>query len=121
MSSRYEVLYECFLQYAKIKTLSEIIKNYYDENELLKFGVLLNTLEDLNIRFFYLQGEILKIEESMKNIVSQDVKNLESNMLQKIEINTEITELSKLPENYPFTLGQTLELFDFFKQCLNNL
>ena len=121
MSSRYEVLYDCFQQYAKIKALSEIIKGYYDENELLKLGVLLNILEDLNIRFFYLQGEKLKLEESMKNVPIHDAKDLETLLLRKTEIETELNELTKCPENYPFTLGQTLDLFDYFKQCLDNI
>jgi hypothetical protein len=121
MSSRYEVLYDCFQQYAKIKALSEIVKDYYDENELLKFGVLLNMLEDINVRFFHLHSEKLKLEESMKNVTIHDAKDLETSMLRKSEIETELKELSKYPEHYPFTLGQTLELIDFFKKCLDNL
>ena len=120
MTSRYEVLVDCFTQYAKIKTLSEIIKGYYNETENLKLGISLNTLEDLNVRFFCVHYELEKINEIIKTNVIVSAKELEDLYIRKTDFENELTELAKCPEDYPFNLGQTLELFDFFKKYLDS-
>jgi hypothetical protein len=120
MTSRYQVLVDCFNQYAKMKALSEIIKGYYSEAENLKLGILLNVLEDLNVRFFCVHYELEKINESIKNNSIVSSKELEDAYIRKTDFENELTELSKYPEDYPFSLGQTLELFDFFKKYLDS-
>jgi hypothetical protein len=120
MTSRYQMLVECFTQYAKIKTLSEIVKGYYNEAENIKLGISLNILEDLNVRFFFVHYELEKINEIIKNNSIVSAKELEDVYIRKADFENELTELAKCPEDYPFNLGQTLELFDFFKKYIDS-
>jgi hypothetical protein len=120
MTSRYQVLIDCFNQYSRIKALSEIIKGYYSEAENLKLGISLNVLEDLNVRFFCVHYELEKINEFIKSNSTVSAKDLEDAYIRKADFEKELVELTKSPEDYPFSLGQTLELFDFFKKYLDS-
>jgi hypothetical protein len=117
--SRYELLLACFQQYAKIKALLEIIPSGDYNIEANKLESLLNLLNDNNLRFYYLQSYIFEIQEKIKNVI--DAREMESLFKKQVEVEKEITDLNKIPVGYPFTLEQSLNLFDFFGECFEKL
>lgn len=119
IESRYELLYTCFQQYAKINTLLEIIPSGNYDFEANNLHSLLNLLDDKNLRFYHLQSYNFEIQEKLKNIT--DARTMEKLFRDQVIFEKEIKELNKIPVNYPFTLEQSLALFDFFENCSKKL
>jgi hypothetical protein len=118
LESRYEVLLACFTQYAKIKTLTEIIPGDNYSNDKIQLETLLHILEDKNLRFYYLKKYEFEVKEKIKNAIN--AKEMETFFIEISNIQNEIKELCKIPKEYPFTLEQSLELFDFFASYFEN-
>jgi hypothetical protein len=119
IESRYEILYACFQQYAKINTLLEIIPSGNYDFEANNLHSLLNLLDDKNLRFYHLQSYNFEIQEKLKNVT--DARTMENLFKDQAIFEKEIKELNKIPVDYPFTLDQSLALFDFFENCSKKL
>jgi hypothetical protein len=113
IESRYEALHACFNQYAKLKIIVDFFpkKNY--KYDFIKLESLIHILEDRNLRFFYLKKNEFEIKEKIKN--TSNVSEMEKMMVELSNIENEIKNLNKVPEDYPFTLEESLTMFDFFE------
>jgi hypothetical protein len=113
IESRYEALYACFNQYARLKTIVDFFPKKEYKYDFVKLESLIHILEDRNLRFFYLKKQEFEIKEKIKN--TPNVSEIEKMMVELSDIVKEVENLNKVPEDYPFTLEQSLELFDFFE------
>lgn len=119
IGSRYELLLACFQQYAKIKALLEIIPSGDYNSEANTLQSLLNLLNDKNIRLCHLQSYSFEIQENLKNVT--DARTMEKLFKDQSNIEKEIETLNNIPVGYPFTLEQSLNLLDFFEDCIRKL
>lgn len=119
IGSRYELLLACFQQYAKIKALLEIIPSGDYNSEANTLQSLLNLLNDKNLRLYHLQSYSFEIKENLKNVT--DARTMEKLFKDQSNIEKEIETLNNIPVGYPFTLEQSLNLLDFFEDCIRKL
>jgi len=113
IESRYEALLACFNQYARLKTTVDFFPKKDYRYDMVKLESLVHILEDRNLRFFHLKKNEFEIKEKIKN--TSDVNTVEKLIVELSIIDSEVKNLNKVPEDYPFTLEQSLTLFDFFE------
>jgi hypothetical protein len=119
IESRYEALHACFNQYARLKITLDFFPKKDYKYDFIKLESLVNILEDRNLRFFYLKKNEFEIKEKIKN--SSNASTMEKLIVELSHIEKEVENLNTIPEDYPFTLEQSLELFDFFETFYNKI
>lgn len=109
MSSRYDIVYECFCAYSKYHTKGVFFPGYRNEKEWFDILELTEKLYQKQTRYFQLYNEIYILDlETKKHIRQQHFERLQ-------HLKIEFFQLNAVPKDYCFGMPETLHLIDFFE------
>lgn len=112
--SKYDLLCICVSEYAKLKLLWELFPAHDHTLKNGYLGFLVTYLHDTIELIWLYQKQVFEIEDKLKT--TSDAKMMEQLFKSKTENENIIKKLCKIPENYPYTIEQSLYFFDFFEE-----